>query len=704
MRTKPTNPRKRDGDDPPPAEEVIHGDDVDDAGGSKRPRRDPPPARDGHAPRPHRAARAVAPVGDDDSSALEDGTVTTTTEEMEVEVQVSWLERERGVRPRKTYPCLLNPPPLHQRATTCARCHLPPNTTTHACTRCGCILHASCLQGGGAGGGPPSEWRCPRCADAAALTRVHAVFAQRVRVGGVQQPPLHPGASALTPALPAVAAAAGGGTPPLAPPPPPPARQSPRTAPPARAAPPPRPRPRRRTASLTELASTLPQVAAPVPRFAPHSRGVLAAAFGRPERGSISREATPKQEARAGCTPPRPTAAPRPPPSPALRRCTQCGSTSTPQWRRGPAGPSTLCNACGLKFASEDGGSSSAAPSPRAPSAHDRLPSQPRAPPGRCVACATTETTQWRSGPNGPRTLCNACGAKWRRFRESASAAATAAAPPALAAAALPPPAAAATAPPATSMTPPPSADDALEYLVTFTDRAPLHAAWVPAPLARAVAATCRPLRRRLDAWTEAVRGVVGPPGVATVAPDPWEALEEEEGGAGGGGSAGAPTRPRARTAPPSLIPGLPDAWVTVGRALATRPSGKGGVDVLVKWAGLPHDHTTWEPAPVVAAAPGGAGALDALAARVPIARRVRELAVKAAPHARPGGRRFAESPAFLGGGPASGLTLHPYQLDGFNWMLDGRVKGDNLVLADEVRERGRGRVASEKGSVENAS
>jgi len=28
--------------------------------------------------------------------------------------------------------------------------------------------------------------------------------------------------------------------------------------------------------------------------------------------------------------------------------CMECGTTTTPQWRRGPDGPGTLCNACGV--------------------------------------------------------------------------------------------------------------------------------------------------------------------------------------------------------------------------------------------------------------------------------------------------------------------------------------------------------------------
>ncbi len=32
-----------------------------------------------------------------------------------------------------------------------------------------------------------------------------------------------------------------------------------------------------------------------------------------------------------------------------IKVCSQCGTTRTPQWREGPLGPKTLCNACGVK-------------------------------------------------------------------------------------------------------------------------------------------------------------------------------------------------------------------------------------------------------------------------------------------------------------------------------------------------------------------
>ncbi|KAM3231172.1 hypothetical protein ACQJBY_061372 [Aegilops geniculata] len=39
-----------------------------------------------------------------------------------------------------------------------------------------------------------------------------------------------------------------------------------------------------------------------------------------------------------------------PPPLPAARRCTHCASEVTPQWRQGPLGPRSLCNACGVRY------------------------------------------------------------------------------------------------------------------------------------------------------------------------------------------------------------------------------------------------------------------------------------------------------------------------------------------------------------------
>ena len=43
-----------------------------------------------------------------------------------------------------------------------------------------------------------------------------------------------------------------------------------------------------------------------------------------------------------------------------------------------------------------------------------------------CKNCGAKKTTQWRSGPGGPKTLCNACGVRWSVDNKTAQAAAAA--------------------------------------------------------------------------------------------------------------------------------------------------------------------------------------------------------------------------------------------------------------------------------------
>ncbi|KAL0378138.1 UNVERIFIED_CONTAM: GATA transcription factor 18 [Sesamum radiatum] len=45
------------------------------------------------------------------------------------------------------------------------------------------------------------------------------------------------------------------------------------------------------------------------------------------------------------------------------RRCANCDTTSTPLWRNGPRGPKSLCNACGIRFKKEERRATAAAAS-----------------------------------------------------------------------------------------------------------------------------------------------------------------------------------------------------------------------------------------------------------------------------------------------------------------------------------------------------
>jgi hypothetical protein len=44
--------------------------------------------------------------------------------------------------------------------------------------------------------------------------------------------------------------------------------------------------------------------------------------------------------------------------------------------------------------------------------------SQRAAPPGRCHSCKRIDTPEWRRGPEGARTLCNACGLHYAKLEK----------------------------------------------------------------------------------------------------------------------------------------------------------------------------------------------------------------------------------------------------------------------------------------------
>ncbi|CAD7701543.1 unnamed protein product, partial [Ostreobium quekettii] len=49
------------------------------------------------------------------------------------------------------------------------------------------------------------------------------------------------------------------------------------------------------------------------------------------------------------------------------------------------------------------------------PNAIEELPKLNGKPVNKCVQCGATDTPQWRNGPSGPRSLCNACGIRMHR-------------------------------------------------------------------------------------------------------------------------------------------------------------------------------------------------------------------------------------------------------------------------------------------------
>ncbi|KAH8809656.1 hypothetical protein DL96DRAFT_1628747 [Flagelloscypha sp. PMI_526] len=94
------------------------------------------------------------------------------------------------------------------------------------------------------------------------------------------------------------------------------------------------------------------------------------------------------------------------------RRCTNCGTNETPEWRTDPQTGNPLCNACGIYLRTRG---------------HHRPmnlvagpPPLPTAPEGytgaHCSHCRVMDTPTWRRHPQTNQLLCNACG---RRYHDT---------------------------------------------------------------------------------------------------------------------------------------------------------------------------------------------------------------------------------------------------------------------------------------------
>jgi len=120
------------------------------------------------------------------------------------------------------------------------------------------------------------------------------------------------------------------------------------------------------------------------------------------------------------------------------KTCSHCNMADTGRWLRGPDGPKSLCNACGKRWAKWGTLKYTRKPSDYVPRAIDDVDEDPaegedsgghnsgvrnpansgagssssRRP--QCSECNTMETTKWRTGPQGRRTLCDECGIRWK--------------------------------------------------------------------------------------------------------------------------------------------------------------------------------------------------------------------------------------------------------------------------------------------------
>lgn len=81
-----------------------------------------------------------------------------------------------------------------------------------------------------------------------------------------------------------------------------------------------------------------------------------------------------------------------------VKSCSQCQTIKTPEWRKGPDGSNTLCNACGLKYFRSRKNYSN--------NSNNK----------KCSECQRINTLRWRTGPNG--ILCNPCGLRFLKSQK----------------------------------------------------------------------------------------------------------------------------------------------------------------------------------------------------------------------------------------------------------------------------------------------
>ncbi|KAL2348522.1 hypothetical protein Fmac_002522 [Flemingia macrophylla] len=88
------------------------------------------------------------------------------------------------------------------------------------------------------------------------------------------------------------------------------------------------------------------------------------------------------------------------------RRCANCDTTSTPLWRNGPRGPKSLCNACGIRFKKEERRASAAAAAAAAGGTS-----------GGVMESAQVYNNSWYAQQQSQKMQCLSAGMGSREFR-----------------------------------------------------------------------------------------------------------------------------------------------------------------------------------------------------------------------------------------------------------------------------------------------
>src|SRR5262249_33516196 len=93
-------------------------------------------------------------------------------------------------------------------------------------------------------------------------------------------------------------------------------------------------------------------------------------------------------------------------------KCHECNATDTTEWRTGPDGPHTLCNGCGLRYARQLKAEIKAVLDSSSQCPLDATAE-------KCTHCFTTTSPKSQSGPDEAFALCDTRGEKHaKKLRE----------------------------------------------------------------------------------------------------------------------------------------------------------------------------------------------------------------------------------------------------------------------------------------------
>eukprot|EP01018_Ginkgo_biloba_P007663 Gb_18673 [translate_table: standard] len=123
--------------------------------------------------------------------------------------------------------------------------------------------------------------------------------------------------------------------------------------------------------------------------------------------------------------------------------------------------------------------------------------------------------------------------------------------------------------------------------------------------------------------------------------------------------------------------------WTTVDRIIGSRMTGDLR-EYLVKWKELAYDECSWEVENDICAFRAQIERFNSIKAKGQVntsrKRKGSSIDAKEAKRRRKDFQQYDQTPKFLAGG-----TLHPYQLEGLNFLRFAWLKGTHVILADEM-------------------